>query len=110
MAWVNLNLIKRRCFWLLKVPQDSTWSWRKILKLQDIAKNFLKFQVGDRSTISLWMDFWHPDGILFDQYGYRVIYDARSKIDDKLSRVEGNGIGCQLDLKLWYLFKVVCLL
>lgn len=87
VTWVNVNLIKGRCFWLLKVPQYSTWSWRKILKLRDIANNFLKFQVGDGSTISLWMESWRPDGNLFDKYGFTVIYDARSKIDAKLSNV-----------------------
>ena len=29
----------------------------------------------------------HPDGILFDKYGFIVIYDARSQIDAKLSSV-----------------------
>jgi len=37
------------------------------------------------------MESWHPDGVLFDQYGYRVIYDARSKIDAKLSSVIRGG-------------------
>jgi len=45
------------------MPQNCTWSWKKILKLRDI------------------------DGILYEQYGYRVVYDARSKIEAKLSSV-----------------------
>lgn len=55
-----------------------------ILKLREIAKNFLKFQVGDRSDIYLWIESWHPDGILFDKYGFRFIYDAGRKLDAKL--------------------------
>lgn len=42
-----------------------------------MAKSFLKFQVGDGSNISLWLDNWHPDGILYDKYGFWVIDDAR---------------------------------
>jgi hypothetical protein len=49
-------LIKRRCFWFLKVPQDVNWSWRKILKLRVLAKNFSKLQVGDGINISVWKD------------------------------------------------------
>lgn len=49
-------LIKRRFFGFSKFPQDANWSWRKILKLRVLAKNFLKFQVGDGVIISLWKD------------------------------------------------------
>jgi hypothetical protein len=87
VAWVKANLIKGRCFRLLKVSHDSAWSWRKILKLWEVAKNFLKFQVGDGTNISLWMDNWHPEGVLNDKYGFWVIDDARSCIDAKLSSV-----------------------
>lgn len=51
VAWVNLNLIKGRCVWLLKVPQKSAWSWKKILEHRLMAKIFLKFLVGDGSKI-----------------------------------------------------------
>lgn len=34
VAWVEKNLIKGKCFWLLKISQDASSSWRKILKLR----------------------------------------------------------------------------
>jgi hypothetical protein len=43
--------------------------------------------VGDGNSFHLWLDWWQPDGILYEQYGYRVVYDARSKWDAKLSSV-----------------------
>jgi hypothetical protein len=57
------------------------------LKLREIAKKFLRFKVGDGTSIYLWLDCWHPDNILYDKYGYRVIYDSRSSMDAKLSSV-----------------------
>lgn len=45
-------------------------SWRKLLKVRDMARNFLKFEVGDGKSIHLWMDWWHPDGILYEQNMY----------------------------------------
>lgn len=91
VAWVHSNLIKGRSFWLLKVPQDSSWSWKKILNLCEVAKSFLKFKVGDGSSISLWLEAWHPDGILLDKYSFRVIYVSSNRVDAKLSSMMKNG-------------------
>jgi hypothetical protein len=33
------------------------------------------------------LDWWHPDDVLYEQYGYKVVYDARSKMEAKLSSV-----------------------
>lgn len=99
-------MIEGRWFWLLKVPQDSSWSWRKLLKLRELAKHFLNFQVGNGSSISLWLEAWYPDGILFDKYRFRVIYDS-SKIDAKFSSVikDGNWNWLPARLKSWLSFK-----
>jgi hypothetical protein len=43
--------------------------------------------VGDGKDIYLWLDHWHPAGVLYQTYGSRVIYDAGSKLDHKLSTV-----------------------
>jgi hypothetical protein len=52
VACVEGNLLKGRNFWQEKVPQNCTWSWRKILELRDIARNFIKYKVGDGMNIS----------------------------------------------------------
>lgn len=92
--------------WLLNVPQNATWSWRKILKLRDIAKQFLKFKVGDGSRIYV-VRLFASGCILYDLYGYRVIYDGRSKLDAnyQVSLKGVDGIGCELHLKIWFIFK-----
>jgi len=61
------------------------------LKLRGEAKDFLSFRVGDGRKIFLWFDSWHPAGYLFDQYGYRTVYDAGSAIGPKLSSIIRNG-------------------
>lgn len=87
VSWVREYLLKGKSFWLVKVPQMCSWSWKKLLKLRDIAKNFLHFNVGDGRGIHLWLDRWHQDGILYDRYSYRIVYDAGSKVDAKLVSV-----------------------
>jgi hypothetical protein len=51
VAWVRANLLKGRCFWKVKMPQNCSQCWRKILKMKDFAKKFLRFMVGDGTTI-----------------------------------------------------------
>jgi hypothetical protein len=64
---------------------------RKLLNIRDIAKQFLRLEVGNGENLHLWLDFWHPDGILINKYGYRVVYDAHSRMEAKLSSVIHNG-------------------
>jgi hypothetical protein len=35
----------------LKVPSDCTWGWRTMLKLREVARDFLKYEVGDGKKI-----------------------------------------------------------
>jgi hypothetical protein len=43
--------------------------------------------VGDGRKIFLWLDVWHPDGCLLDKCGHRVVYDAGSSVNAKLSTI-----------------------
>lgn len=38
------------------------------------ARKFLSYELGSGKKIVLWHDHWHPDGILNQRYGPRVIY------------------------------------
>jgi hypothetical protein len=61
------------------------------LKLRDTAKRFLKFEVGNVDNIHMWLDLWHPVGLLIKKHGFRVVYDAQNNIKAKLSSVICNG-------------------
>jgi hypothetical protein len=91
VAWIKENFLKKRSFWSVSIPQNCSWCWRKLLKLRDIAKKFLRFEVGDGKNIHLWMDFWHPAGILLEKYGFRAVYDAQSSVEARLSSVIHDG-------------------
>ena len=47
--------------WVVKIAQDSTWGWRKILKLREEERTFIKFEVGKKKN--LWHGWWHPNDI-----------------------------------------------
>ena len=60
--------------------QDNTWGWMIMLIPREEAGMFLKYEVGDGQRIFLWHDNWHPDGVHYLKYGYRIIYDATSSL------------------------------
>jgi hypothetical protein len=76
VAWINLNWLRGRSLWQVPIPQSCSWSWKKLLKIREVAKTFIRFQVGDGSRIFLLHDHWHPAGYLLESYGYRVLYDS----------------------------------
>jgi hypothetical protein len=78
VALVHAVLLKGRSFWQVRIPQICSWSLRKLLKLRDDARYFIYFSVGTGKNIHIWLDAWHPDGVLYEKYGHRV-YDSHSK-------------------------------
>lgn len=85
-------LIEGKCLWTIKIPQDCAWGWRSILKIRQEARQLVSFEVGDGSKISL----WHLDGVLFHNYGNRIIYDAGSQFEAKVSSFLRRSSGFQL--------------
>jgi hypothetical protein len=84
VAWIKDNLLKHKSLWSVGIPQNCSWCWRKILKLRDIAKGLLRFEVGNGENIHLWLDSWRPYGILLGKYGYRAVYDAQSNVEQSI--------------------------
>ena len=56
-----------------------------------MKQNVFSFDVGNGKNIYLWFDAWHPDGVLFEKYGHRVIYDAHSKPAVRLDSIIQGG-------------------
>jgi hypothetical protein len=87
---LNFQILEGGVSGQLILPQNCSRCWKKVLKLRNIARQFIQFKVeDDGKDIYLWLDHWHSTaaGVLYQTYGSRVIYDAGSKIDHKLSTV-----------------------
>jgi hypothetical protein len=112
VAWAHSNMLKGRSFWLVNFPQSCSWFWRNLLKLRvEAIFFFLKFHEGNGRKIHLWTDWWHPSGVLLDKFGYRVIYDAHSRLNARLSSVirDSNWFwGPRRSLILLWKFKASC--
>jgi hypothetical protein len=42
----------------------------------------------------MWLDNWNPLRVLFDGFGYRVVYDSHSRLKAKLDSVLKEGLWC----------------
>jgi len=93
-TWIRSNLLRGRNFWTIKMPENCSWAWGKILKLRSLAWPKMKDIIGDGMTTSLWFDNWHPHNPLADSYDERFMsrfdYILRTKRQsiNKLTRGE----------------------
>jgi hypothetical protein len=91
VAWIEENRLKGKSLWQVSIPNDCSWCWKKLLKLRNIAKQFLSFKVGGGSQIFFWHDKWHPIGYLLDCFGSRAVHDSGIPLDAKVSKIIKGG-------------------
>ena len=73
-SWINATVLRRAKFWLMTVPTDCSWIWRRVLGLRQLALRFLRFHIGNGLATSLWFDPWFEHSCL-----------ARSSMDSILT-------------------------
>lgn len=74
--WIKTYLLKKKSFWAVSgKTQMGSWMWKKILKLREIAKQFVKHKIGNGRHVSFWFDNWSGKGVLYDLLGDRGIID-----------------------------------
>lgn len=84
--WVKCYHLKKRSFWFVKIPPDSAWYWRKLLKLRSIVRPYLKHRIGNGQNTYMRFDNWHLGGPIVERYGSRIVYDLGI---DKHAKVDG---------------------
>ncbi|KAL0433541.1 UNVERIFIED_CONTAM: hypothetical protein Slati_2688400 [Sesamum latifolium] len=47
---------------------EGLWTWKKLLKLREKMMQGIEYPVGDGTTFKLWLDPWHPDGLLIQRF------------------------------------------
>ncbi|XP_074328440.1 uncharacterized protein LOC141666348 [Apium graveolens] len=57
-TWDNVTLLRNKHFWTMKIPPDSSWIWKKVLKLCNIALQFITYDIGNGCNTSLRFDPW----------------------------------------------------
>lgn len=85
--WVKSYLLKGKSFWKVKVPNDPSWVWRKLLSLRKWVSPLIKHKIGCGDATFLWYDNWHPLGPLWNKFGDRIIYDSALNSETKVSKI-----------------------
>lgn len=62
----------------------------KDFEVEGFSKEFYSIQVGDGKDIFLWLDRWHPNGVLLEKYGFWLVYEAGSRNNAKLESMIKN--------------------
>ncbi|KAL8111937.1 hypothetical protein AgCh_019586 [Apium graveolens] len=56
--WVHATLLRNKHLWIMHIPTDSSWIWKKILKSCTTALQFITYVIGNGCSTSLWFDPW----------------------------------------------------
>ncbi|XP_058198473.1 uncharacterized protein LOC131313995 [Rhododendron vialii] len=65
VKWVHSYMIRDQNMWAMKVPQDCSWTVRKLLKLRRVGQPFVKHIIEDGCNTFIWFVNWHPKGPLY---------------------------------------------
>ena len=66
--------------------QESSWAWRKLLRLKDAVRAVMKFIIGKGdSKFYLSHDNWHPKEPPYQNLGHRYLYASSNMIATLLS-------------------------
>ena len=75
----------------IAVPQDSSWTVRKLFTLRALGQPLIKYIVGNGSNICLRLDNWHTLGSSYKIFGERAVRDLGSSLLAKVSSIIDNG-------------------
>ena len=76
VRWVHAHLVRGRDFWTIPEPQSASWCWRYILRSRAKARLFAFHIIGNGTNTRLWLDRWHPLGVLEDRFPAALRYDS----------------------------------
>jgi hypothetical protein len=87
VKWINIYVLKGRCFWDAEEKQDLSWSWRNLIRLRPNFRNHFCTKVGNGANTFMWYDDWHHLGAFSYILSPREIASAGFRISDKVKDV-----------------------
>ncbi|GJX73757.1 hypothetical protein Tco_0312352 [Tanacetum coccineum] len=58
VKWIHVYKLNNRSFWDIPYRGTMSWSWRKLLLLRPLIREFIWSCIGDGKTTSIWFDKW----------------------------------------------------
>ncbi|GJW44645.1 hypothetical protein Tco_0073444 [Tanacetum coccineum] len=91
VKWIHEYKLKGRSFWDIPMRGNMSWSWRKLLQLRPLVREFFWSKIGDGSQTSLWFDQWCDIGPLCYMISTRDMYRACLTPLSKVKNIIYNG-------------------
>ncbi|KAJ0434648.1 putative RNA-directed DNA polymerase [Helianthus annuus] len=92
VKWIHSYRIGNKTLWELPIRNSITWSWRKILQLRTIVREYIWTLVGDGTDTKIWFDKWHEVCPIISIVTPRLIANAGFNLNSKLADVCVNGV------------------
>ncbi|KAI8571379.1 hypothetical protein RHMOL_Rhmol01G0115400 [Rhododendron molle] len=78
----------------MDIPNDSSWTTRKILGLRKLCHPLIRYHVGNGANTFLWLDNWHTLGPLYAKFGERVVTNLSKALWAKVATIIDQGDWC----------------
>nr|GEX39779.1 hypothetical protein [Tanacetum cinerariifolium] len=86
VKWIHVYKLMNRSFWDIPYRGKMSWSWRKLLILRPLIREFIWSCIGDGRTNFMWFDKWCVAGPLSNIISSRDItrggFNHASKVRD----------------------------
>ena len=69
VSWCKTHRFKSFSIWSLDASTQTSWIWKALLKLRNLAEQFLRCYIGNGRNTSFWYDHWTPMGPLIKIIG-----------------------------------------
>ncbi|KAL9816615.1 putative RNA-directed DNA polymerase [Arabidopsis thaliana] len=88
VQWLRLYLMRKGSFWSIQDTSTlGSWMWKRILKYCNIASVFVKYAVGNGTSVSYWYDNWSPLEPMIEITGNRGCIDMGIGLQDTVANV-----------------------
>ena len=126
VKWIHCYLIRKGSFWSVSVNTNlGSWMWKKLLRMRDTARHYLRVEVKNGKHTSFWYERWSQIGCLKEVIGDRgiialgiaenaVMADVLSNhrrrrhrvsilndVEDEIAKLREGGVSEMDDIQLW---------
>lgn len=91
IKWIHTHVIKDQSLLRAKIPNEASWSIRKIFHPRRIMQPWVKYIVGDDMSTFLWIDNWHILGPLYKKFGESVVFNLGRSLNTKVASIIHQG-------------------
>jgi len=89
---IRQKYLKTRSIWLARPPSTSSWAWKGILRVRDIARRHIKYEVGNGEDIRFFQFPWCGAPFQNESWGERLHYELGVPWDTKVSYFIRDGM------------------